>query len=81
MANQRKITNGRRRQIVMSAPTKLFVERYLTNKGKYMLVNAKTRAEKDAVWARYGKNKYRNNPEAVPVKCIFHRQLHTSEVL
>ena len=88
MANQRKLTRGRNRQVIMgsdisgvSGKSKLFVERYLSNKGKYLMVQAKTRAEKDAVWAKYGKNRYRSNPDSKPLKVIFHRQLHTSEVM
>ena len=88
MANNRKVNAGRRRQVIMgsnisgvSGSAKLFVESYLTNKGKFLIVKAKTRAEKDAIWAKYGKNRYRVNPDSKPVKAIFHRQLHTSEVM
>jgi hypothetical protein len=79
MANNRKMTNGRRRQIIMSAPSKLFVEKYLTKKGIIMLRTAKTKSDKAAVWAKYGKNRYRPNPESKPVKGIFHRVLRSAE--
>jgi hypothetical protein len=55
---------GTRKQIVMTAPSKLFVERYLTNKGKFLMKLAKTRKEKDILWDKYGKNRYRINPDA-----------------
>lgn len=73
MANNRKITRGRKHlnnytQVVMSAPSRLFVEKYLTKKGKILISSAKTRAEKDAIWNKYGKNRYRNNPDSIPCR-------------
>ena len=60
------------RQYVMSAPSKIFVEKYLTAKGKFLLLSAKTKAEKAEIWAKYGKNRYRRNPDARPIKVIEH---------
>jgi hypothetical protein len=70
MANQTGQPHGFgvRKQIVMSQPSRLFVERYLSPKGKHLIVGAKTRKEKDAIWNKYGKNRYRNNPDAVPCR-------------
>ena len=68
MANQTEPCLKVRKQVVLSAPRRLFVERYLTPKGKRMMVLAKTRKDKDLVWVRYGKNRYRNNPDAVPCR-------------
>jgi hypothetical protein len=72
MANQTEPCLKVRKQIVLSAPRKIFVERYLTPKGKRMMTLASSRKEKDAVWAKYGKNRYRINSDAIPVKVIKH---------
>lgn len=81
MANNRKTTRGRKKdqhysQVVMSAPSKLFVERYLSPKGKKLLngrtklihQNKAEKAEINAIWAKYGKNRYRINPDAIPCR-------------
>ena len=71
MANNRKTTRGRKKdqhysQVVMSAPSKLFVERYLSPKGKKLLIlNPK---DKKIIWAKYGKNRYRSNPTSYPCR-------------
>jgi len=45
------ITSMRKfKQTVMSAPGKILVEKYLTAKGKYLLLGAKTKAEKAEIW-------------------------------
>ena len=70
MANNRKTTNGRRNQVVYSEPQKLFVEKYLSPKGKRLLMNKEI--TKTEAWLKYGKNRYRINPNARPVKVIKH---------
>jgi len=55
-------------QVVMSAPSKIFVERYLSSKGKRLIFDAKTKKEKDLIWSKYGKNRYRKNYDAVPCR-------------
>lgn len=72
MANNRKMTKCRRKQIIWSEPRKVFVEKYLTKTGKKQLALAKTKKEKDAVWAKYGKNRYRINKNAKIIKIITH---------
>lgn len=52
------------KQFVRTAPARIFVEKYLTKKGKRLIAEAKTKAEKQLVWDKYGKNGYRNNPES-----------------
>ena len=71
MANNRKTTRGRKKdqhysQVVMSAPSKILVERYLSPKGeKLLILNPK---DKKIIWAKYGKNRYRSNPDAIPCR-------------
>jgi hypothetical protein len=84
MANNRKITRGRNHknnytQVVMSAPSRLFVEKYLTKKGTLLLASAKTKADKTKVWDKYGKNRYRNNPDSHPIPILngIKRIIHT----
>lgn len=60
------------KQTVMSAPGKLLVGKYLSPRGEFLLLSAKTKKEKELIWAKYGKNRYRNNPDARPVKVIEH---------
>jgi hypothetical protein len=72
MANQTESYMGVRKQRVLSAPGRIFVERYLSPKGKRLLWDANTKKEKKDVWAKYGKNRYRINPDAKPVKIITH---------
>lgn len=59
-------------QTIMSAPKKVLVGKYLTPKGERLLASAKTKAEKNEIWAKYGKNRYRLNPKSRPVKLIYH---------
>jgi hypothetical protein len=59
-------------QMIMSAPRRMFVGKYLTPKGEKLLLSAKTKAEKNAIWEKYGKNRYQLNPESRPVKLIYH---------
>ena len=65
-----KKESGTTTQIVMSEPSKIFKEKYLTKKGKRLLMN-KILTKKE-VWAKYGKNRYVKNPDAFPVKEIIH---------
>lgn len=60
-------------QEVLSQRRRVLVERYLTPKGKRLLAEAKTRREKNLIWDKYGKNRYRNNPEAKVLYGIKHR--------
>lgn len=62
----------RKKQIVYSEKRYILKERYLSPKGKLLLVSAKTKAEKKAVWDKYGKNRYMLNPKARPVNVIIH---------
>lgn len=68
--NMRKSTNGRRVQTVYSEPQWLLSGKYLTEKGKRLL-QTKQITEKEA-WEKYGKNRYRINPNARPLKRIVH---------
>jgi hypothetical protein len=53
-------------QVVMSAPSKIFVERYLSPKGKKLLaINPKN---KKNIWDKYGKNRYKKNPDSIPCR-------------
>ena len=61
-----------RRQYVYSEPRRVFVEKYLTAKGKRLLANATTKKEKNAINAKYSKNRYRINKDARVVKFIIH---------
>lgn len=72
MANNRKTTKGRNRiQVIYSEPRRVFIERYLTPKGERLLKQGVlTKKEADE---KYGKNRYRINTEAHPVKLIKHK--------
>jgi len=59
-------------QSVLSTRKRVFVERYLTATGKRLLASAKTKAEKEAIWNKYGKNRYRNNPKTEVLTQIKH---------
>ena len=61
-------------QIIYSEPRKTFKEKYLSPKGELLIKSAKTKAEKDAIWAKYGKNRYTINPNAKPIKTIVHSE-------
>jgi hypothetical protein len=65
-------------QFVRSKPEFTLIEKYLTPKGKALLATAKDLAPKARkvftadIWKRYGKNRYKKNPESVIVKSITH---------
>lgn len=68
--NNRKETAARRVQLVYNEPLKTFVERYITD---HMLEKA-TRmglSKKEAL-EKFGKNRYRVNPDSKVVKVIIH---------
>lgn len=69
----RKPKSTEKIQIVYSEKRKIFKEKYLTKKGKVLMLTAKTKQEKEEVWKKYGKNKYINNPNSVPIGQIIHR--------
>ena len=58
---------GIRKQVIMSAPSRVLVGRYLSPKGLKLHMSAKTKTEKAAIWQKYGKNRYKNNPDSHPV--------------
>lgn len=58
---------GVRKQIIMSAVSRILIGKYLSPKGLRLHMNAKTKAEKSAIWLKYGKNRYKNNPLSFPV--------------
>jgi hypothetical protein len=58
-----------RKQVVYNTPRKVFVEEYLTNKGKRLLAEG---ADRGLVYSLYAKNRYRINPDAKPIKTITH---------
>jgi hypothetical protein len=68
--NNRKSTDGRIHQIIYSEKKKVFVGMYLTPKGQKLLDEGKI--SKSVAEAKYGKKKYRINPNAIPVKIISH---------
>ena len=61
-----------RKQVVYSEPRRILVEEYLTPKGERLMALAKTKAERKEIKAKYGKNRYKVNPNAKPVKLIIH---------
>ena len=67
MATQTESYMGVRKQIIMSAPSRLLVGKYLSPKGLRLHMSAKTKAEKNAIWKKYGKNRYKINPDSYPV--------------
>ncbi len=70
--NKRPRKPQSRVQIVYSGPKRIFKERYLTKKGKKLMLTATTKKEKDLIWELYGKNKYVDNPKAKPVSELTH---------
>ena len=70
MGNNRKTTRGRKKQIIYSEPRKIFVEQYLAPKGEKLLLSGKI--TKKEAWEKYGKNRYKINPSATPIKTINH---------
>ncbi len=70
--NKRPRKPQSRVQVVYSGPKRIFKERYLTKKGKELMFSAVSKKDKDAIWAKYGKNKYIDNPDAKPVFQLTH---------
>ena len=58
-----------RKQIVRTAPKRVLVGEYLTNKGKRLL---KEGADKGEVNKKYLKNRYKDNPKSKQLKEIKH---------
>lgn len=56
-------TNKNYTQVVLTAPRKIFKEKYLTKKGKKLMTLATTKKEKDLIRSKYEKNKYISNPD------------------
>jgi hypothetical protein len=71
-SNCRKRTIGRRKQVIYSQPLWLFVETYLTPKGKRLMFLAKRKDAKELIMKQFGKKRYRLNPDARVVKIINH---------
>lgn len=73
-------TDGTKKLIqrVLSEPGKIFVERYLTKTGKDKMVKENL-TEKEAL-AKYGKNRYEKNPNAVIVKALRHNPRNTDNL-
>ena len=74
-----KKTNNRgngqtRAQIVWSEPRRILVGRYLTKKGMALVASGIITHE--FAMTKYGKNRYKINPAAKPVKIIFHRNIY-----
>lgn len=84
MANNRKSLSRRKngklvstsnqiKQIIYSEPRRIFKERYITD---HMLEKAiRQGLSKKEALDKYGKNRYVNNPNAVPVKTIIHSNI------
>lgn len=53
-----------KKQVVMTAPSRVKVGTYLTPKGKRL----KEEGASDEVLAKYTKNRYKPNPESKPIK-------------
>lgn len=51
------------KQVVLSAPRKLFKEKYLTKKGKKLMALATTDKQKKVIRSKYEKNRYIINPD------------------
>jgi len=58
---------GVRKQVIMSAVSRILIGKYLSPKGLRLHMNAKTKAEKSAIWLKYGKNRYTTNPLSFPI--------------
>lgn len=68
--NNRKSTNARKKQVVMSEKSKILVGKYITD---HCLEKAtKLGLNREEALERFGKNKYRNNPNAKVIKVINH---------
>lgn len=50
-------------QTVHTAPARIFKEKYLTRKGKRLMVSATSKEEKVVIRRKYEKNRYVTNPE------------------
>jgi hypothetical protein len=55
-------------QTVYSEPCKILVGSYLTKKGQKLKLNGATQEELN----KYRKNRYKINPNATPIKTIYH---------
>lgn len=53
-------------QIVHTAPARIFLEKYLTKKGRALMALAKTKEERDLIRGKYEKNRYVDNPDCRP---------------
>lgn len=70
MHNNRKIGRSRKVQLIYNEPQKLLLERYITD---HMLEKAiHLGYSKKKALELYGKNRYRNNPDAKVAKIIVH---------
>lgn len=68
LSRRNKVSNL---QIVYSESKKVLIEQYLSPKGDRLLKEGKI--TKEVAWEKYGKNRYRDNPDAKPVKMIVHK--------
>ena len=69
--NNRKSGDSRRVQLIYDEPVKVLVERYITD---HILEKAIGMGlSKKAALAKYGKNRYRNNPNAKVSRIIIHK--------
>ena len=77
MADNSKLSLSSQRkgkmQVIMSEPSKVFVEEYLTKRGE-KLANSLAIGKIDMkdINNRYKKNRYKKNPNAKPLKTIKH---------
>ena len=60
------------KQSVLSCKRRIFVEKYLTKTGLRHLALCKTKAERIVVWMKFGKNRFRINPDIRIIKVITH---------
>jgi hypothetical protein len=70
MANNRKTTRGRKKQVVYSEPQRIFKERYITD--HCLERGIREGLSRKQALDTYGKNRYITNPNAVPIKTIYH---------
>ena len=63
-------------QIIWSEPKYIMIGKYLTAKG--LLLLKQKSITKEEAWFRYGKNRYKVNPNAKMVKVITHKVYHTN---
>lgn len=60
--------HGIRKQVIYSESPRILVGRWLTKKGKRL----QSQGAPESVLEKYRKNHYRQNPNAKPVKTIYH---------